>query len=177
MSEINTKFVFSKTAAEYQPKKTNQIQQQKVVVEDKVKVVNTEMLNLNLNANEYKPKKEAIVKEGYAISNDDFDSDDDVKDKDKRDPPKVDNKYNNEVKISKIPNKEEDTGLDLDFLIEQGLDNFDEDDENYENEWLPKFKDCACCKGYVNKCKGDICSSLGVCYCKAQEEFDPEMMK
>ena len=55
--------------------------------------------------------------------------------------------------------------------------NNDDNDENDENEWILKFKNCCCCKGYINKCNGDICSSLGVCYCKAQEEFDPEMMK
>lgn len=170
MSEINTKFIFNKKAAEYQPKGISTIQS-KVVKEENLQQ-KPEILKMNLNAEEYKPKNvNTTSKEGYTISNDDdFDFDED---KDKNNMPK-ENKNNND---SKIQNKEEDTGLDLDYLIEQGLDNFDEDDENYENEWLPKFKDCACCKGYVNKCKGDICSSLGICYCKAQEEFDPEIMK
>ena len=57
-------------------------------------------------------------------------------------------------------------------LAHQGkLDN-DSDDSIDEDKWLPKYKDCECCHGFVYKCKGDACSALGQCYCKMKDDVD-----
>ena len=59
-------------------------------------------------------------------------------------------------------------------LAEQkNLDNSSEDSED-EDKWIPKYKDCECCSGFVYKCKGEACSSLGECYCKMKDDIDDE---
>ncbi len=54
------------------------------------------------------------------------------------------------------------------------LDN-EEDEISDEDKWYPKFANCECCKGYLHKCENEVCKSLSVCYCKAQEDYDPEI--
>ena len=51
------------------------------------------------------------------------------------------------------------------------------DNENYsddEDKWIPKYKDCPCCYGFVYKCKGKICASLRQCFCKMKDEIEEE---
>ena len=48
----------------------------------------------------------------------------------------------------------------------------EESDSADEDKWYPKYKDCECCKGFVYKCKGDACQSLGQCYCKMKDDCD-----
>ena len=48
----------------------------------------------------------------------------------------------------------------------------DDSDSEDEDKWLPKYKDCKCCKGFVYNCKGESCASLGQCYCKMIDEVD-----
>ena len=44
---------------------------------------------------------------------------------------------------------------------------------NIENKFSDKkYKNCTCCKGYVYKCNGDTCKSLGQCYCKMSDECE-----
>lgn len=65
----------------------------------------------------------------------------------------------------------------LEHQIDEIMRDFDEC-EKFEE----RMKDCSCCKGYVYKCKGAICQSLGKCQCmvheemesQAQEDFIPE---
>lgn len=65
----------------------------------------------------------------------------------------------------------------LENQIDEIMKDFDEC-EKFEE----RMKDCSCCKGYVYKCKGAICQSLGKCQCmvheemesQAQEDFIPE---
>ena len=61
----------------------------------------------------------------------------------------------------------------MDELANHGqLDN--SDDSIDEDKWLPKYKDCECCHGFVYKCKGEACSALGQCYCKMKDDVDDE---
>lgn len=110
-----------------------------------------EALNFNLNAQEFKPKIESKM---------------------------------GELKVSEgLDVEEEEPEIDeneiLDGLVDDEINNYDpmpdDDDESDEDKWFPKFKDCTCCQGYIYKCSGDVCSSLGVCFCKAQEDYDPDV--
>ena len=58
--------------------------------------------------------------------------------------------------------------VENDILDEMG----EESDSADEDKWYPKYKDCECCKGFVYKCKGDACQSLGQCYCKMKDDCD-----
>ena len=49
-----------------------------------------------------------------------------------------------------------------------------EDDSEDEDNWLPKYKDCECCHGFVYKCPGESCKNLGQCYCKMRDEVEGE---
>ena len=49
-------------------------------------------------------------------------------------------------------------------------DDYDED----EDKWIPKYKDCPCCYGFVYKCKGDTCATLGQCYCIMKDEIEED---
>ena len=57
-------------------------------------------------------------------------------------------------------------------LIEQEKDN--DSDEEDENKCYPKYKSCNCCKGYVYKCNGETCKSLGQCFCKMSDDCEFE---
>ena len=48
------------------------------------------------------------------------------------------------------------------------------DEESDEDKWYPEYRNCLCCKGLAYKCSGEVCKSLGVCYCKAKEDYDDE---
>jgi hypothetical protein len=45
-------------------------------------------------------------------------------------------------------------------------------DSEDEDKWYPKYKDCECCQGFVFKCQGKVCQSLGLCYCKMKDDCD-----
>ena len=47
-------------------------------------------------------------------------------------------------------------------------------DSDDEDKWIPKYKDCPCCYGFVYKCKGKICASLRQCFCKMKDEIEEE---
>ena len=109
-------------------------------------------LNFNLNANEYKPKlpQEKIE---YVEADDDEDNDEQVKDQ-------IDMMMRDEIENEV-----------MDELANQGKLN-DSDDSIDEDKWLPKYKDCECCHGFVYKCSGETCSALGQCYCKMKDDVD-----
>ena len=141
---------FNKDAKEYVPKtkKTEPIEDL-TKLKDQINEVKTNInenkdIKFNLEAKEYKPKKEEYKVEAL-----------------------VDDEEEEE---------EPDDDIFDDMIQEEGLNNPipDEDEESDEDKWFPKYKDCTCCTGYIYKCNGDVCQSLGVCYCKAHEDFDPE---
>lgn len=115
--------------------------------------IQTEKLNLNLNAEEYKPKAQ----------------------------PAVD--YNNPYQIKQVDDNEdeEDEELEneeLDMIVNDLVENDAleelEEEESDDEKWFPKYKDCECCKGFIYKCKGDACVNMGACYCKMKDECDDE---
>ena len=51
---------------------------------------------------------------------------------------------------------------------EGNIDDYSED----EDKWLPKYKDCECCHGFVYKRDGESCKNLGQCYCKMKDKVE-----
>lgn len=160
MSDSN--IVFNKEAKVYVPKKKKQeedkltntnpqtiISNSEVDKENKEDEENQKNIQFNLNAKEYVPKKETEIN-GY--------------------------------KIEGLDDEEEEESEDdiIDELVNQELNDpidpyaLEDEDESDDEKWFPKYKDCTCCEGYIYKCAGDVCTSLGVCFCKAQEDYDPE---
>ena len=45
----------------------------------------------------------------------------------------------------------------------------------YYSSFVAESKDCPCCNGYTNACKGTICKDLGQCYCKAVRETEADI--
>ena len=96
------------------------------------------------------------------------------------------NYYQNYDNYNKIPNSkkfeednidDDDDGDELadkffDEIIDENNILFDEDDESDDEKWFPKYRNCDCCKGFVYKCEGDTCKSLGKCYCKIKSQID-----
>ena len=104
-----------------------------------------EKLNLNLDADEYKPKP---VVEYVEAENDDDDE-----------------------------QVQEQMDMIVKDMVEQDIMNelkedLEDDDSEDEDKWLPKYKDCECCHGFVYKCKGSTCKALGECYCKMKDDCE-----
>lgn len=59
-------------------------------------------------------------------------------------------------------------------LHDQIAREFDEDWEDYHEL---KSANCECCKGYINKCKGSICRSLGKCQCVMRLEMEEDAVE
>ena len=88
--------------------------------------------------------------------------------------------YKPKEKVEVNNNDEEEIQTKMDMIVkdmaedavmeELGNEDFDDD----ENKFIQKYKDCQCCHGYVYKCKGKTCSSLGQCYCKMSDDCEPE---
>ena len=64
--------------------------------------------------------------------------------------------------------------IENDILDEMAENDSLDSDSADEDKWYPKYKDCECCKGFVYKCKGEACQSLGQCYCKMKDDCDEE---
>ena len=101
-------------------------------------------LNFNLEAKEYQPKEKPKNKE--------LDEEEDVE-------------VNN--KLDMIVND-----MVVNDLIEEAKDNDSEDED--DNKFFDKYKNCTCCKGYVYQCNGEACKSLGQCYCKMSDDCENE---
>ena len=119
-----------------------------------------EKLTFNENAKEYIPKeKRETNKEGKKkvkieyIEGDDEDEEEQVKDQ-------IDMMMRDEIE-NEVMNE----------LTKEGQ--IDDDSED-EDKWLPKYKDCECCHGFVYKCPGESCKNLGQCYCKMRDEVEGE---
>jgi len=109
-------------------------------------------LNFNLSAAEFKPKETVIE----YVEVDDNDNDEQIKEE-----------------LDMIVGDVVENEVMNELAKERQLDNSSEDSED-EDKWIPKYKDCECCSGFVYKCKGDACSSLGECYCKMKDDVDDE---
>ena len=126
--------------------------------------VRQEEQKLNINAQEYKPKKKKLENEKlkFNLNAKEYE-------------PKNYNK--------KEEDEDEENNEELDMIVKDMVENdiLDEmgEDEQYsdsedEDKWYPKYKDCECCKGFVYKCKGEACQSLGQCYCKMKDDCENE---
>ena len=112
--------------------------------------------NLNVHAEEYVPKKKKV-------------------------PAKLDFNLQAKEYVPKSKGEEEpeeedmiDEQMDMimkDVIEDDMVDELAEDSED-EDKWLPKYKDCPCCKGFVYKCNGGSCKSLGQCYCKMKDDCE-----
>ena len=109
-------------------------------------------LNFNLEAEEYKPKE--VIE--YIEDNSDDDNDELIHEE-------IDKMIGDVVKNEVLDELEN----------EKKLHNTSDESED-EDKWIPKYKDCECCSGFVYKCKGKACSSLGLCYCKMKDDIDNE---
>ena len=59
-----------------------------------------------------------------------------------------------------------------DMVEDEVMEELGNEESEDEDKWIPKYKNCECCHGFVYKCKGDTCSSLGQCYCKMKDDCD-----
>lgn len=174
--ELNQDIKFNTKAKEYVPRKPNLGNNEK---DNKIisKIPDDGNVQLNLKAPEYKPK----IKQGYTVEGLDSDDEEDVKPQNTNTHNNVNylnqqnfnNFQSNQIRDNQNNQKEDDGAFDLDEIIASGLD-ADLEDSDDERNWIPKYKGCECCKGFVYSCKGMFCSNLGYCYCMAKEEFDPE---
>ena len=112
-------------------------------------------LNFNLEASEYKPKE--IIE--YIES--DYDEDE-----------RNDEQIQEEIDMI-IGDVVENEVMD-ELANQRKLDASSDEDSEDEDKWIPKYKDCQCCHGFVYCCKGEACSSLGQCYCKMKDDIDDE---
>ena len=126
--------------------------------------VREEEQKLNVNAQEYKPKKKKLENEKlkFNLNAKEYE-------------PK---NYNKQEVDEDEENNEEIDMIVKDMVENDILDEIGEDEQESdsadEDKWYPKYKDCECCKGFVYKCKGEACQSLGQCYCKMKDDCENE---
>ena len=81
-------------------------------------------------------------------------------------------KPNNIIDIRE--NEETNSKDNMNTKNENNDNDSNENDSDDEDKWIPKYKDCPCCYGFVYKCKGEACFSLGECYCKMKDDIDED---
>ena len=74
-------------------------------------------------------------------------------------------------------NDEEEVKEKMDMIVkdmaeDEVMEELGNEDSEDEDKWIKKYKDCECCHGFVYKCKGETCLSLGQCYCKMKDDCD-----
>ena len=115
---------------------------------------------LNKNAKEYIPTKNRLPKKlDFNLNAKEY-------------KPKEKGEVNDNEEEEEVQEKMDMIVKDMaeDAVMEE-LGNEGSDDEDV---WLQKYKDCQCCQGFVYKCKGETCSSLGQCYCKMKDDCEGE---
>ena len=115
---------------------------------------------LNKNAKEYIPTKNRLPKKlDFNLNAKEY-------------KPKEKGEVNDNEEEGEVQEKMDMIVKDMaeDAVMEE-LGNEGSDDEDV---WLQKYKDCQCCQGFVYKCKGETCSSLGQCYCKMKDDCEGE---
>ena len=106
-----------------------------------------EKIDFNLTAIEYRPK----LAVEYIEADDDDDEEEDVKEK-----------------------------MDMivkDMVESEVMEEMGNEVSEDEEKWLPEYKDCECCHGFVFKCNGITCADLGQCYCKMKDDCDKHESK
>ena len=137
------------------------------------KVENTEEVVLNVNAKSYVPKTKTenlplnLNAEEYVLPNNKTEKAEDLEIDDDEDEDEV--LHNEKVEEQ------------FDMIVKDIIKNDvwekigeEEESEDDDEKWFPKYRDCECCKGFVYKCSGVACLNLGKCYCKIKAECDDE---
>ena len=73
--------------------------------------------------------------------------------------------------------EDEEVNEKLDMIVkdmaeDEVMEELGNEESEDEDKWIEKYKNCECCRGFVYKCKGDTCASLGQCYCKMKDDCD-----
>jgi hypothetical protein len=156
------KLEFNLEAKEFVPKKKikkEEKEKENIIINNndiKVDEIEKGTLKLNLEAPEYKPLNKNNFETNQTINYYKSSSCQDYK-----------LEYNN-LEDELNPNEDEIDMIANDIVQDEELSDEDYDDD----KWIPKFKDCECCKGYIYKCKGTACQYLGACYCKVKYDCD-----
>ena len=91
--------------------------------------------------------------------------------------------------VKDVEDYEEEIQEEIDEMIGQEIEKevmnelqkyrFIEDDDESEDEdkWIPDYKDCHCCHGFVYNCKDKTCSAMGQCFCKMKDDIDRDEKK
>lgn len=134
-------------------------------------------LNLNSNAKVYVPKSRKTENSSASTNNTNMSENN-------QNDPKLNLNLNAQefvpkTKAAETQDDDEDyEGEEFDMMMNDIIDNEMmeemEEEESDDEKWMPKYKDCECCKGFVYKCKGTACVNLGICHCKMREECDEE---
>ena len=114
---------------------------------------------LNKNAKEYVPTKNRVPKK--------LDFNLDAKEY----------KPKEKIVANDIEDEEVEEKLDMivkDMAEDEVMEELGNEESEDEDKWIQKYKDCQCCHGFVYKCKGEACSSLGQCYCKMKDDCENE---
>ncbi len=128
----------------------------------KIEIKDNNLDKLNLDYKPYIPKTKI---EGFNVEG--LEEAEEEKEEEQEEEENDEEEIENE--LDKIINKElkdQHDVLDLDH---------EEDEISDEDKWYPNYANCECCKGFIHKCENEVCKSLSVCYCKAQEDYDPEL--
>ena len=85
--------------------------------------------------------------------------------------------YKPKEKAEVNDNEEKEVQEKMDMIIKDMaedavMEELGNEESEDEDTWLEKYKDCQCCQGFVYKCKGEACSSLGQCYCKMKDDCE-----
>ena len=83
--------------------------------------------------------------------------------------------YKPKEKVPITEDEEVEEKLDMiakDMAEDEVMEELGNEESEDEDKWIEKFKDCKCCQGFVYKCNGETCASLGQCYCKMQDDCE-----
>lgn len=111
-------------------------------------------INFNLDAAQYIPKE---------LPNELLNYVDEVEDYEEEILEKIDEMIGNELEKEVMDKLQEQRNMEGDY-----------DDLDDEDKWIPDYRNCACCHGYVYNCKGKTCISMGQCYCKMKDDLEKE---
>ena len=111
-------------------------------------------INFNLDAAQYIPKE---------LPNELLNYVDEVEDYEEEILEKIDEMIGNELEKEVMDKLQEQRNMEGDY-----------DDSDDEDKWIPDYRNCACCHGYVYNCKGKTCISMGQCYCKMKDDLEKE---
>ena len=139
--------------------------------------------NLDVNANEYIPKKKLAsnkIKE-TAIQNavsDEINNKSNIFGKinfnlEAQEYVPKHHQINNNFIMRQFEEDNDDfEGDELEIIMKDIMDDEELSDKSDEDRWWPKYQNCDCCKGFIYKCQGKACEHLDYCYCKIKDDVE-----